>query len=347
MPQQKASLIPVLAVGFFAVVGMLYFEPVAGFAQVLTSWYEPCKGTISELVIAEQQVKEIEFTYTVDGRRHFGSMVSHNTLDLDEIHEEVGELRKGKQVAVYFDPQSPEKSVLVRGLTTRGQFGICWSSLAMLGFLAAGIQFRYLNRPKEKFKQGYEDRVEFEPGRKRLRMVPGGWSSPMIVGVSCFFGFLIVTYVVVEGGQRFFQWWQIDWETKAAISLAIATCVGVFDYFYTLRGNERGRWDLIINDREKTLQVPAIGAYGQPSTHPIRDIVGLRLQTLISPEASEGQTGIYRLKIVCQHHRVTGFEDVILDAKSEHTVAQSGNRTELEALAEWMIEAAGLPPEID
>ena len=136
-------------------------------------------------------------------------------------------------------------------------------------------------------------------------------------------------------------WWQSSLTTKAAVSLAIGSAAGAFDYRYTLMGNRSGRWDLIIDVNRGFIQLPAIDAYGQPTTVKLDHAVDVTVDTHLAP--CDEQDGIYQVPLGCYEEKELGDADVsvLVPRRWKHRVAMSSNRADLEAMADFLRDALG------
>ncbi len=102
-----------------------------------------------------------------------------------------------------------------------------------------------------------------------------------------------------------------------------------------------------MDENEGILQLPAIGAYGEPVTVRLQDVRALQCKTLLRPEQSEDNRGMYRLNLLSTEQYSSRTLGVPFEGSIEHTVAQGGSRAELEALADWLNGATEFNWEIE
>ena len=200
---------------------------------------------------------------------------------------------------------------------------------------------------KDRMRRSLDDQSVYQGNAIRFRLTPGGMHQPLTVGVVCFLAILAIAAGLLEAGQRIGGWWHLSIPVKAMISLALAIPAGIFDFFYTKRGHERGRWDLIVDRSSGEIQTPAISAYGEPQTLRIEEVVRLESQTVIAPDESEGDRGTYRLNVICRHTHKNEAVQFECAKATAYTVAQSDSEHRIVALGEWLNDSAhlGLPVE--
>lgn len=323
-----------VGVGMFALVAATIFEPVGTARQVMSYWYEPVAGRVVKIVPeTDEEPPVVEYSYVVDGQRCFSERFSWIERDVDSEFDAVaGGAAAGDRITVYVHSRHRDRSVLVRGLSRTAAFLLGWFCIPCLGFAIVWERYRAARKPQEKYHRGFADRVEVVGQQLRLRMVPGNL-TPLSAGIACFVTMAVITFLVAVGG-RWAQWWNVSIPLAGLIAVLAGTATGVFDYFYTLRGNQRGRWDLIIDRQRGTLQVPALGAYGQPTTVALDEIVGFSIDPLVPVADDEDYMPPQVLKLQTQDgHRTCNYR-----------VFASRSESELAALADWIWQAAELPP---
>lgn len=352
---KSSSVVGLIAIAVFA---LWFWRPMEATQQALTSKYVQCPGTITQFEIGDDgELEKIEYSYGHQGRRYFSSTTTYYSRhELSDIEEVTGRLGRGQAINVYIDPQDPSKSVLVRGTTRMIQFGFIWCGMAGIG-IAIGIA-RCLPSSTDWRAHFATETETVASSTTRLRLVPSAFKTPKSVAIACF----VVTFALIIGHIELFRYIsqalgkpggfldELSFATKFGSALAIATVAATFDYFYTLRGNERGRWDLSVNKETGLVNIPAYTAFGKATTVRLDQIKGLELRTVISKHESDNNRPIYRFNVVCDHE--CGSQPGH-DSQQEHTqrvaytVAQSTDLTELRALADWLNDSAdlGLPIE--
>ena len=203
----------------------------------------------------------------------------------------------------------------------------------------------FRNRTIDDFKRSYAERVEIVGGAMRARMTPLEF-TPSTAGVACFACVTVVLYFAQQFGTMWFGLRDASMAYRLGIAGLVGAICGVFDYFYTRNGNERGRWDLILNKRAGTLQLPATTAYRQPETVALTKLQRLQLKTIVDPNPDEDVRGIYLLSVVCRHVYGAGTE-IAQESFTSHAVAQSFNHVQLMGMAEWLQEFLELTSEIE
>ena len=336
MPETDRSkhLSAFVGVGLFLAVAAVIFEPVGTLQQALSYWYQPVAGRILKIIPAQGDAPPlVEYSYVVNGQRYFSERFSWIDRDSEsEFDELLATAAAGDPVTVYVNRSDPQQSVIVRGLTWTAKFTLCWCCGPFLAMLLVWERFRTVRKPQEDYHRSFADRAEAVGIQQRLRMVPDNM-TPLSAGIYCFVAMAVITVVVAIGG-RWAQWWNISNLAAVVVALLAGTATGVFDYFYTLRGNQRGRWDLIVDRQRGRLQVPAFGAYGQPTWVEISEMVGFSIEPLVPGSDDEDYLPMQVLKLDTHD----GLR------QNTYRVHASRSEAELAALADWIWQAGGLPP---
>ena len=182
----------------------------------------------------------------------------------------------------------------------------------------------------------YTKKAELEKGIHFLRLTPLGIDSPALVAVLCF----VVTTVIccVAGLWMNAEWF--DWPSDYIVagSVVIGSAFGIFDFFYTKKGHENHRWDLMFDPNQQLFHIPAPTAYTKPILVDRNEILHFELRTLQEANRGNNKNAAYRLYIVCQND---------LGSANKHTVKQSTSRKELLGLACWLHEILELRAPIE
>lgn len=333
--QNRKAVISLFVMAIVSAVAFTMLDPWSTFLQTLTLRYDTVPGRVEQFhPKTDDELPKIEYSFEYQGRKFYSDRFSFVRADSNfEFDATLGQPKIGAWITVFVDPKNPQQCVLLRGLSSSALFWVVWCAIAVLGFCLAGTQFLANFRSSESYKSNLDQRVEFEKGLSvcRIRMVPGNF-TPRSAGLTCFAAVTFLTLIAAVVGERIFELWNIGIIRAGFLAFIIGTICGLFDYRYTLAGNRRGRWDLIVDLEKGILQIPAIGAYGEPSQVSLDDITGISCEQLIASDENE----LYPLMVLQLHLTKHGIN---LTQK----VAVSNNRPKLEALGEWVTEVIGLP----
>ena len=197
-------------------------------------------------------------------------------------------------------------------------------------------------RTKENIRRSFKDQAEYRGSTVRLRLTPGGIHQPAIVGIVCFLVTFVIVLAILEFGHRVGECWDLSILIKAVVGVIIAVPVGIYDYFYTRRGHDRGRWDLIVDRLTGELQLPAVSAYGEPHQIRIKEVIKLEVVTMIEPDDDDGTPGTYGLNTICSNNQKNKRYQNDSAQRMEYTVAQCDSEAQMVALGEWLSDAAQL-----
>lgn len=316
------------AVVLFAAAMM---RPNDAYQQLRTWFFEPVQGVVLNIKPPiDAKPVLIDYAYEIDGKKFFGNRLRLIRSEMDwEFNNELGNLKKGDPITVYFDPHDQQSSVLFRGADFTTTFMMTWCSMAMIGWCVMMIQLIAGLRTKEKISNQLVDRIVINEDATvaRLRIVPGNM-TPLSAGVICGVAVSLLAFCVllVSG------WLSMGTPGAICLSLLLGISAGTFDYFYALKGNERGRWDLIVDQANGRIQLPAIGAWGQPCEIDIDDVTALSCDQLFPSDENE-MFPTLALYVSFQTHGIA----------HQQKAAVGTNRNELEALADWIRAAIALP----
>ncbi len=198
-------------------------------------------------------------------------------------------------------------------------------------------------RTIDEIKRSYADRVEYVGQTQRVRLVPGNF-TPLTAGMACCGMMVAISFLFIQVGTH---WVGPGVLVKAGIALGIGLAAGIFDYFHTRMGVDRGRWDLVLDKANGTLQLPAQGAFGEPVSIELNKVERCQLKTILEPDREEGGRGIYRLSVVCRHQfgdrqNVTSREEF-----TDHAFVQSHDKFQLKSIASWLGDFLDMNLELD
>lgn len=319
--------------------GIFEFQPkkkiTAIFKQGQTTRFRQVTGKVTKLSLENFS---IEYTYTLGGQRYFSNQISFAANNGFSAMPLLEALNVGGDVTVYVNPSNDGESVLLCGLDAISCMPL-WFGFAIL-FAGCCVTYSFIQNGKSieahrhDLQQQVRDDSSYDaPHIKRKRLVPGRF-SPASVGVCCFFAGSVSVFVCTYFLGNWSRWWNIDLNLAILISVLSGAGMGIFDYYHTLNGNKRGRWDLIIDTQKGTLQVPANGAWGEPMTVPIESVLGVSRQLLFKDLDEKPLINTYQLQL---HYRDFGVD-------STHQFHTSTDTARLDALAEWIHEQVGITP---
>lgn len=197
-------------------------------------------------------------------------------------------------------------------------------------------------RTIDEIKRRYADRVEYVGQTQRVRLVPGNF-TPLTAGVACCAMMVAISFLFIQVGTH----WRGPVLVKAGIALGIGLAAGIFDYFHTRLGVDRGRWDLVLDKANGTLQLPAQGAFGEPVSIKLNKVARCRLETILEPDREEGGRGVYRLSVVCRHPYGDHQNGTSREEFTDHAFIQSNDKFQLKSIARWLGDFLDMNLELD
>ncbi|MCA9187909.1 MAG: hypothetical protein R3E01_25560 [Pirellulaceae bacterium] len=332
---------PILTIVLLALVGSTNVLPVridSAIRQASTKHYTKIQGTVLKVIWPAGNVPgTIQYEYVVNGQRYLSDRFAHATLfDDEEFRNAMASARVDEPIDVYYDPLAPEECVLHAGPTMACgialSFAVC---IAICAGVIANLLGREL-RTREKIRARIDRQSEnlsecHHRGLRRLRLVPIA-TSPILVGILSFATYAVIGFVVAIALDYAFDLWRFRLDIATGGALLAGIVAGVFDLQHTVRGNRRGRWDLVIDRDAGYLQLPAVGAWGEPTIIRTESVTNLSIERLHPPDRETRE-------IVTPYKLMITVEDN--GGEFQHRVSSMTNRRELEVLAEWIGESIG------
>lgn len=172
-------------IGLVVGVGMLIFGWFLLGKQQAVQNYKPVQGEVLSSEVSEKQDEDgkqyspdIVYTYTVDGKEYESDSYYYadvSTSNRDWAEKAVEDHPEGSEITVYYSPEDPEASVLVKDTEKMGflawvpyiMMGIGGASLLVpLGMLVYGGLLVWVIRQGSKRSQDNAD-TELPPGSDR------------------------------------------------------------------------------------------------------------------------------------------------------------------------------------
>ena len=166
LDSQKQTL-QILVVSGAVLFGLSRCNPLQSARQCMTQSFKTVAGTIVK-VHSDDTNPSVDYRYTVAGQAYRSHRFSFVATDpYFEFDTVIGGKRPGEAINVFVDPEHPERSVLLRGLSTSASFSLVWLAGVSLGSIV--LIFRLVNSRQSTLarKQKLGQRAEFEEGRKQ------------------------------------------------------------------------------------------------------------------------------------------------------------------------------------
>lgn len=192
-------------------------------------------------------------------------------------------------------------------------------------------------------KRSYAARVVRFGQTQQVRFVPYDF-PPLSVGVICSVMMVVISFLFLQMGTGWGE--QPGVIAKGAIALGIGLAAGAFDFFQTRVAVDRGRWNLVLDQANGTLQLPSPGTFGEPSLIDLNRIARCQIET-VRPDPEKGGRAFYRLSVLCQQQSGDLRDGSTREGVVGHTFAQSHDKLRLEATASWLEEFLEMDLELD
>gem|GEM_PF-6232007 len=305
--------------------------------QAETARWPTVSGTILELDVPRVNAQSLlRYSYVVDGEQYEATRSCEKVAANIELVELVSDADVGDPIDVYFNPDKPEESVLIPGVKFASWFGLL-CVIGSPGLLIYG-SIKLWRSQRSQFdmranieRQAQDNAGAHEPRVKRLRCVPIRMHPVLIACLTTLVYTLIFLGIAVAGDWGF-QIWRLDWSVALAVSFSLAALAGIYDCWHTVSGNNRGRWDLVIDRQAGRIQLPATCAWSEPLWVNIDDVVGLSVE-LLRPRVRRQINHLAPYKLVLRFQQ-----------GEEHSIPVTNvtDRRELEVLFEWMADSIGI-----
>lgn len=271
------------------------FMVVPGVRQVLAQRFSTTPGTIlsSEVTYHDDgdgttHGVRITYAYTVAGRNYVGDRFRYGNFsssDCGWASQAVGEHPPGKPVTVFYNPRSPGQALLRPGLAGSDLFMLMFMTpfnAVMLGFWWTGW-----NRLRRKWRPPLAGGVKLrtELRRTRARMTE---FSPLAAGIAttallAFLGIFVICFGF-DGFHPSLRIMTVAW----AIVIAVGVMAGLWQWQNVLSG----KYDLILDGLNDSVQLPLTCGRKTAKTFPRTEIFSAYTET-IEKRDSEGSTFTY------------------------------------------------------
>lgn len=302
---QGSGLAVLLIFGLFwtALVGV--FDGLLGYnfyRQVRATHFAQTTGQVTASEVTHHRGSKggttygvsIHYTYTVDGRKFSGQRYRYadwSSSDSKWAYEAVAQNAVGATVPVFYDPKNPEDSLLSPGVTG----GDCFMLLFLTPFnvVMLGLWSLPCSALRRKLRPSDCGGVKWTTDGRRLRVRLPRY-SPFVSGLATIglAAFLALFVVAFSGGfhPRFTV-------VMGAWGLILATGAGVA--LWTWRRQRNGRTDLVIDEIEGTVQLPATFGRKLPQTVPRAALGGVEVETVAHRGSRGGTTYTYAVTLTC------------------------------------------------
>lgn len=277
----------------------------------------------------ESYAAEFVYTYAVGGKQYQGRLERYGAIQFfqqaSRAAAEAKKLPAGTAVSIYYNPKDPQDAILYPGADGKDYmffFILMPFNALMLHLWGSGA--RALQRAISKRTAGGVPVVR-TPLEVRLRLV---YISPLSYGLiastGVWFPLLIFVWILgtADGGPVL---------TANVMTLAAGLAVGLWRW----QKNRAGEFDLILNEKEGFLELPAGSGRDRRTTIRQKDVKAVGVEVKEQSEGSEDS------HVTCS----VGLR--LSRASRWEIVCDWLNREESAELADWLCEQLHVPREPD
>ncbi|HEU5070061.1 MAG TPA: DUF3592 domain-containing protein [Verrucomicrobiae bacterium] len=302
---QGSGLTILLIFGLFwtALVGT--FDGLLGcnfYRQVRASHFAQTTGQVTASEVTHHRGSKggttygvsIHYNYTVDGQKFSGDRYRYanwSSSDSQWAHDAVAQNPVGAAVPVFYNPKNPQDSLLSPGVTG----GDCFMLLFLTPFnvVMLGIWSLPCAALRRKWRPSDCGGVKWTTDGRRLRVRLPRY-SPWVIGLATIglTSFLATFVVALSGGfHPRFAVVMGTWGLILVLGAGVA--------LWTWRRQRSGQSDLVIDEIEGTVQLPATFSRKFPQTVPLAALGEVEVETIANRGSRGGTTYSYAVTLPC------------------------------------------------
>ena len=321
------GFLTIWALFWTAIVGI--FDAFLGYGaimQLYATTYETTDGVIVESKAEgtgdDTSEYKVKYEFTVDGQKYVSEQHRYDSMGSDDGYaEEMARLfPPGSNVLVYYNPNSPEDAVLETGINGGTLFFAFF--LTPFNVIAVGSWYILIQMVRKGTGEEIvhvEKRSDQFGDTEHLRI---GQTSPLGAFAGSLIGISFVSIFIIGFGFGF----------HAPTSVMVCWWIGMiglstYAAYRVKRKAARGDYDLIINDFEKTVSLPATARRNRRVTVQVSDIVRIYMKSHVQKGSDSDHTEYRPIMLVNE------------DGEERHYILHSYNSDDTaRAITEWLQE---------